>query len=411
MSELSLDSESLGPVGKEFFEFATKRMKGQETAIRRLAKALDHAASPLREENKPIYTVLLVGGAGSGKTHLVKVLSEFWFKNPDGAVSINCSRFQETVFSQSVLIHSDYVYQCNYGPQKVPLRVHQKLIKKQNELAEKLESCKLSLANIGDPEKVAAAQELIAELEKKNAELIYGIQSHQLEIQPVFDNLRSILVLDHIELADPDFHEELYDMLETGERIKYLPQEGYQKVSLANSVIFITCSDLVKISEDSDYRLKSPLGFQAAQSGAKNTSGNEIHLAGMKELKDYLSPKILSRIVRVEFFRPYTDESRLEIVNLFFEGLSEKLAEKFPVVLNVNEEVKRFIVKEGKDHPEMGIRLLKHKFDKYITWKLENLVQKGLIKADDFLDVSLEEVTGKKYVVFRKVDVVNLPPA
>ncbi len=407
MNGTGLDSESLGPVGQRFFEFASKRMRGQETAIRRLAKALDHAESPLRQKDKPIYTVLLVGGAGSGKTHLAKVLADFWFGNPEGTTSIKCSDFEETVFSQNVLMHHDYTHQLNSGPHKEVLQAHMKLVKDRSELEEKLGALKESMDKESDNKRTAKMQKQIAVLEQDIAGRMVGIQNLQKEVGSVFAELRSILVLDHIECADSDIQEALYDMLESGKRIKYVQQSGYQEVSLVNSVIFITCSDWVEPEKDSSGSGKRTLGFEAGQAGPKKSGGKDVHLSGMAELKEYLSPKILSRIVRVEFFRPYDDASRLEIVNLLIGELEEHLMVRgFPVVLRIEDSVKKFIVAEGSDHPQWGIRLLKQKFDKYITWKLENLVQKGLIKPNDFLAVSLKEIENTKHrVVFEKVNV------
>ena len=410
MEESSLDSDSLGPVGERFFEFAMHRMKGQETAIRRLAKALDHAESPLRSKDKPIYTVLLVGGAGSGKTHLAKILAEFWFGNPEWTISIKCSEFQQTNFSQNILTYHDYLYQLNHGPHKESMQLYAKLIREESELAERLAALKESAEKeLGDKNKTQLEKEL-SKLDKDISDTIARLLALQTEVQPVLDNLRSILVLDHIECANSGIQEALYDMLESGERKMYIEQEGHRKVSLVNSVIFITCSDWIKM-EDGEVK-KKPLGFETPQTEPKKKLGNSIHLAGMDELKEYLSPKILSRIVRVEFLRSYDERSRLEIVDILIAHLVDHLlANDFTIGLKISDEVKKFIVQEGSDHPKLGIRLLKQKFDKYITWKLENLVQKGLIRSKDTLEIILgEPVKDRHRVIFRKIDVLDSPP-
>lgn len=420
MEEKELDAYGLGPTGEKFYDFAMTRMKGQEKAIRRLAKAVDHAESPLRDRTKPIYVCLLVGGAGSGKMHLIRLLAEFWFGNPGGFISVACSDFKRLSFTQNLLNRNDFAYQFHHGAHKDDLQLSQQLTQERDELAKALNAMRASLDQAEDPEVVSGLEKLIAEKEALLMEKISAAQQQWEKIQPVLNGLKSIFVLEHIEHADHETWEALCDPLGSAEHV-FHTSDGANVVSFANSVIFITCSDWVPAGAKGLTHDK--IGFRSHQGAVHDAGGKDVHLSGTEELKNYLSAKILSRITRIEFLRPYAPESPdsqdppkalLEIVDLFLGNLEERLMKTgFPVMLQVAPEVKRFIVTEGSDHPEMGIRLLRHKFDKYITWQLENLVQKKLVQPKDMLQVSLEDgkekKKGKKIVVFRKADIPDVP--
>ena len=100
----------------------------------------------------------------------------------------------------------------------------------------------------------------------------------------------------------------------------------------------------------------------------------------------------------------------LEILDLFFDEFAEWLTDNFPVMLIVEDGVKKYIVRESIDHPEFGIRLLKNKFDKHICRKLELLEQKKLISENEALRVYMGKKGSKDIVMFAKLDIKQLPP-
>ncbi len=395
MENTSLDTESLGPTGRAFVVFAQKRMKGQDKAILRLAKALDHAASPLRVKDKPIYSVLLVGGAGSGKTHLAQVLAEFWFHDPDGCIFIPCSEFSNMTFSQETLWHSDYLEQRRVGPHREMLLKRETFLKERNALAESIQVMESHLEGMEDGPEMDKIKGELSEKKERFLKLSEELEALNQEILPIFNGLRSIVVLDHIENAKPMMHEAFHVMLEHGVQTFY-GQEGARKVSLANTIIFLTCSDLVSDEAGAEKGDKT-VGFIKDTDREKKAARK---LTGTDELKEYISPKLLSRIVRIEFLREYGEAVKNEIVTLFSNALSDSLEETYSLTLVTGEDVKRFLSDEASDHPEMGIRLLRHKFDKYVTWPLENLIGQSKVHKGDTIELRMVSVEKNK----RKVE-------
>ncbi len=401
MEEVSLDSEALGPVGKSFFEFASARMKGQERAIHRLAKALDHAESPLRGRNRPIYSVLVVGGAGSGKSYLPKLLAEFWFKNPDGLTTIPCSQFLKTSFDKSALMQHDFNFQL-IGEKKEMLAPYVEVSVEKNKIGQKLGE----LANSVEPDDEDGRNKIhneIVSLQKELRKKTEDLEEIYKKIEPILINLRSIIVLDHIEESETYIQEALENILETGMFQIHNNKESW-KIPFTNSIVFITCNNCITLEEKSRNR-HTNIGFtsQAEQSMRAAVGGENRYLRGMPEVKDYFSSKFLSRFDRIEILKEYPKGKLNEIVNLFFDEFDKWLKNNFQVALMVEEGVKEFIVKEGSDHPEFGIWLLKNKFDKYIRRKLELLEQKKLISKNDILRVYMDKKEGKDIVAFAKL--------
>jgi len=73
----------------------SKRVVGQEEAIKSVANALRRSRAGISEEKKPIGSFLFVGPTGVGKTELAKALAEFMFNDEQALVRLDMSEFME----------------------------------------------------------------------------------------------------------------------------------------------------------------------------------------------------------------------------------------------------------------------------------------------------------------------------
>ncbi len=71
----------------------TKRIVGQEDAVRAVASALKRARLDLHERKKPLGTFLFLGQTGVGKTHTAKVLAEEYFGSADAMIRLDMNEF------------------------------------------------------------------------------------------------------------------------------------------------------------------------------------------------------------------------------------------------------------------------------------------------------------------------------
>ncbi|MBN2197940.1 AAA family ATPase [Candidatus Wolfebacteria bacterium] len=76
-------------------EVLSKRVAGQEEAIKSVANALRRARTGLADEDKPLGSFIFLGPTGVGKTELARALSEFMFNDEKALVRIDMSEYME----------------------------------------------------------------------------------------------------------------------------------------------------------------------------------------------------------------------------------------------------------------------------------------------------------------------------
>jgi len=73
----------------------TKKVKGQDDAIKGVANAIRRSRAGINEEKKPIGSFLFVGPTGVGKTELAKALAVFMFNNEGSLIRLDMSEYME----------------------------------------------------------------------------------------------------------------------------------------------------------------------------------------------------------------------------------------------------------------------------------------------------------------------------
>lgn len=72
-----------------------QRVKGQDHAVKKIARSIQRSRLGLNRTNKPIGSFLLVGPSGVGKTELAKVLAQEIFGDEDNMIRIDMSEYSE----------------------------------------------------------------------------------------------------------------------------------------------------------------------------------------------------------------------------------------------------------------------------------------------------------------------------
>lgn len=88
---LQSEIEKLARAEKEL----TKRVIGQEEAIKAVSNAIRRSRAGISEENKPIGSFVFLGPTGVGKTELAKALSEFLFNTEKSLIRLDMSEYME----------------------------------------------------------------------------------------------------------------------------------------------------------------------------------------------------------------------------------------------------------------------------------------------------------------------------
>jgi len=81
----------------------SKRVVGQEEAIKAMARAIRRSRAGVKNPNRPVGSFIFLGPTGVGKTELAKALAEFLFGTEDALVRVDMSEYMER-FSTSRLI-------------------------------------------------------------------------------------------------------------------------------------------------------------------------------------------------------------------------------------------------------------------------------------------------------------------
>lgn len=85
------ESEKLAGMEEEI----SKRIIGQEKAIKAVSNAVRRSRAGIAEENKPIGSFIFMGPTGVGKTELAKALAEFMFDDENAMIRIDMSEYME----------------------------------------------------------------------------------------------------------------------------------------------------------------------------------------------------------------------------------------------------------------------------------------------------------------------------
>jgi len=76
-------------------QILTKRVVGQEQAIKAIANAIRRSRAGIAEENRPLGSFIFLGPTGVGKTETARALAEFLFNNENAMIRLDMSEYME----------------------------------------------------------------------------------------------------------------------------------------------------------------------------------------------------------------------------------------------------------------------------------------------------------------------------
>jgi ATP-dependent Clp protease ATP-binding subunit ClpB len=168
----------------------------------------------------------------------------------------------------------------------------------------------------------------------------------------------SVVLFDEIEKAHADVFNTLLQVLDDGR----LTDAQGRTVDFRNTVIIMTSNI------GSAYLLEG-----VTDSGEIKPEGRELV---MGELRRHFRPEFLNRVDDIVLFMPLTQPEIERIVDLMFDDLRERLAER-GMTLDVSDEARRFIARQGFD-PVYGARPLR----RFIAREVETRIARALLSGD-----------------------------
>jgi ATP-dependent Clp protease ATP-binding subunit ClpB len=168
----------------------------------------------------------------------------------------------------------------------------------------------------------------------------------------------SVVLFDEIEKAHPDVFNTLLQVLDDGR----LTDAQGRTVDFRNTVIIMT----------------SNIGSEYLLDGV--TSGGEIKPDArervMASLRSTFRPEFLNRLDEIVLFKPLTPTEIERIVDLMFNDLRTRLADR-QMTLELSEEARRYIAQQGFD-PVYGARPLR----RFISREVETRIGRALLAGD-----------------------------
>jgi ATP-dependent Clp protease ATP-binding subunit ClpB len=168
----------------------------------------------------------------------------------------------------------------------------------------------------------------------------------------------SVVLFDEIEKAHADVFNTLLQVLDDGR----LTDAQGRTVNFRNTVIIMT----------------SNIGSQYLMDGVtpQGELKPDARALVMAELRSHFRPEFLNRVDDIVLFKPLTMEEIEQIVDLMFDELRGRLAER-RITLEVTEPARRWIARQGYD-PVYGARPLR----RYIAKEVETRVGRAMIAGD-----------------------------
>lgn len=194
-------------------------------------------------------------------------------------------------------------------------------------------------------------------------------------------NPYSVILFDEVEKAHIDFFNILLQVLDDGR----LTDGQGRTVDFTNCVIIMT-SNLGSNFLKGKMR---KLGFSSDDKDDKNDSFENIRTLIMGEVKRVFRPEFINRIDEIIVFHPLSPDDLGKIVDLMLKKVEIKL-EHFHVSLDVSDEAKQLLIKDGTDM-EYGARPLKRTIQKEMEDPISELILEDGLKDKKVLHVSVDD--------------------
>ncbi|MDM7991026.1 ATP-dependent Clp protease ATP-binding subunit [Arthrobacter sp. zg-Y877] len=187
----------------------------------------------------------------------------------------------------------------------------------------------------------------------------------------------SVVLFDEVEKAHSDLFNSLLQILEDGR----LTDAQGRMVDFKNTIIIMTTNLGTR-----DISKGVMTGFQ---SGTDTKTGYDRMRARVtEELKQHFRPEFLNRVDDTVVFPQLTQDEIVQIVDLFLNRLSQRLAEK-GMTIELTPAAKVLLATRGYD-PAMGARPLRRTIQREIEDQLSEKILFGELKPGEVISVDVD---------------------
>jgi len=81
----------------KMYESMSGRVIGQDDAVKKVVKAIQRGRVGMKDPNKPVFSGILIGNSGVGKTELAKQLAKYLFDSEEALIRLDMSEYMEKI--------------------------------------------------------------------------------------------------------------------------------------------------------------------------------------------------------------------------------------------------------------------------------------------------------------------------
>ena len=81
----------------KMFENISGKVIGQDDAVKKIVKAIQRGRVGMKDPNKPVFSGILIGNSGVGKTELAKQIAKYMFESEDSIIRLDMSEYMEKI--------------------------------------------------------------------------------------------------------------------------------------------------------------------------------------------------------------------------------------------------------------------------------------------------------------------------
>ena len=73
------------------------KVVGQDEAVKKVVRAIQRGRVGMKDENKPVFSGMLIGNSGVGKTELAKQIAKYLFDSEDSLIRLDMSEYMDKI--------------------------------------------------------------------------------------------------------------------------------------------------------------------------------------------------------------------------------------------------------------------------------------------------------------------------